>query len=171
MALDQISFRSTLASILSIDPQFIIPKQGNWFNPQDTLIGSAKPDTWVAFKVDRGKPVVVPFLQDGDTEGPSQNSITWYKGFAEIQFMGVRGEDIAQSVSHWPHRADVKAAFAAIDAELMMTDLSYKTYSYYQDGLNTSLAYRVTLNILHANVIETAQELWTATVPGTGMFS
>jgi hypothetical protein len=169
MALDQISFRSTLVSILSIDPKFIIPKQGNWFNPQDTLLEGDKPDTWVAFKVNRGKPIVVPFLQESDAN--IQTSITWFKGWAELQFMGIRGEDIAQSVPHWPHRADVKLAFGAINAELMTTDLSYKTYSYYQDGLNSVLAYRVTLNILHSSCIETAQEPWMTTVPGTGMFS
>lgn len=169
MALDQVSFRSTLAAILSIDPEFIIPKQGNWFNPQDILMGAKKPDTWVAFKVNRGKPVVVPFLQTLDDD--SQASITWLKGWAEIQFMGIRGEDLAQNVAHWPHRSDVKDAFRSIDAELMNTDLSYKTYSYYQDGLNSVLAYRVTINILHANYVVTAQDSWLATVPGTGMFS
>jgi hypothetical protein len=170
MALDQQAFRSILAKITSISSEFIVPKQGNWFNPQDILVDGKKPDTWIAFKVRQGKPITLPMTQPMDETGDKWASVTWFKGQAEVQFLGVHGEAYAQNVPHWVHRDDVKAAFRDIGAELMASETGYKSDSYYQDGLNTVLAYRVTLNILHSNVVELNKERWSTSVPGRGLF-
>ena len=163
MALTQTTLRSILAQVLSIDSKYIIPKQGNWFNPQDTPVATDKPDTWIAYNIDMGVPRNLPMLMETTTG--SLASVVWNLGSAEIQFVGKRAEELAQTLPHWIHRRDVKDAFAAIGAELMADDTAYKVHTYYQDGLNTQLAFRVTLKIMHSTVIETAQTHWEAGDP------
>jgi hypothetical protein len=170
MALDQTSFRTILAAILLIDPKYIVPKQGNWFNPQDIELGENKPDTWVAFKIRKGEPVNMPMLQPVTDHPDRLASVSWYISFCDIQFNGKRAELLAQSVAHWIHRADVKAQLRTIDAEMMASDTSYKVDSYYQDGLNTNLAFRVTIKVFHTSAIETNQTRWLATDPENVLF-
>jgi hypothetical protein len=160
MALNQTTFRSTLASIFSISQDYIIPKQGNWFNPQDIAVSYNKPDTWVAYKIDYGNPRVMPMLLPTDALNTAMASVSWYVGGAEIRFVGKRAEELAQSVTHWLHRTDVKDAFRLIDAELMADDGKYHVDSYYQDGLNTILAFRVSVKIGYSSIITTSQERW-----------
>jgi hypothetical protein len=165
MALTQTTLRSTLAQILSINPKYIVPKQGSWFNPQDVAIGADKPDTWVAFNIDIGQPRNIPMLMETDTIPVTLSAVTWYVGSVEIQFVGTRAEELAQTVPQWLIRSDVKTAFGAIDAELMADNTAYKVATYYQDGLNTQLAFRVTIKVFHSSAIPTAQVPWTGTDP------
>jgi hypothetical protein len=170
MALDQTTFRSILVQVLSIDEEFIVPKQGNWFNPQDIQKSPNKPDVWVAFKIGQAKGVNVPMLMFTDDTKTSMSSVSWYISKCDIQFLGKRAEELAQSVAHWVHRSDVKNAFRANNAEFMACEAGYRVDSYYQDGLNTNLAYRVTIKVLHSSAIETTQERWLTEIPTGGLF-
>lgn len=164
MALSQTSLRTILAQILSIDAKYIVPKQGNWFNPQDTPVATDKPDTWLAYNIDEGVPRNLPMLLE-TTDETKMASVVWMIGKVELQFVGKRAEEIAQTVPHWIHRRDVKDAFASIGAELMADDAYYRVHTYYQDGLNTQLAFGVSLKVLHSTVIETTQAHWVAGDP------
>lgn len=167
MALDQTKLRLILASVLSLDPSRIVPKQGNWFNPQDVAVGkNQKPDTWCAFLIGRGIPINVPMLMSTDDEHTSMSSVQWFKGYIELNFIGTQSEEMAQSVPHWIHREDVKTAFRAIDAELMADDAVYKTDTYYQEGLNNTLVRRVSIKVLYSSWIKTDQVRWVVTDGG-----
>jgi hypothetical protein len=157
-----------LAQILSVDPKFIVPKQGNWFNPQDTPIAADKPDTWIAYSIDKGTPINIPMMvtvESTSTVASYTASVTWYISKVEIQLVGKRAEDLARTMSHWLNRQDVKDAFNAIDCELMADNGSYKVVTYYQDGLNTQLGFQVVLMVLNSDVIKSSQEPWTASDP------
>ena len=168
MALNQTTLRSILAQILSVDVKYIVPKQGNWFNPQDTAIATDKPDTWIAYNIDKGTPRNISMLLTSEatlTEDAYTASVTWYISKVELQFVGKRAEDIARTVPHWLNREDVKNAFRAIDSELMADDGSYKVVAYSQDGLNNQLSFQVVIMVLNSDVIKTSQEPWTASDP------
>ena len=58
MDLTQDVLRGMLATIFAVDPMYVLPRQGNWFNPQDMLPTAEKPKTWVAFDIEFDKPLL-----------------------------------------------------------------------------------------------------------------
>ena len=48
MELNQTTLRGILAAILSVDQKYVVPKQGNWFNPQEA---NANIENWCAYQI------------------------------------------------------------------------------------------------------------------------
>lgn len=151
MALSQSSLRTILATIFSVDAKYIVPKQGNWFNPQDMLPTEEKPLTWVAFRISKARPRMIPVLIE-DIDGV--RSVQVIISRVDLQIVGTRAEELAASVSHWLRRQDVKDAFATEDAELIAQDFSVTALDFYQDGANNILSYNVRISVLWESVIE-----------------
>ena len=151
MALSQTTLRTTLATILSVDPKYIVPKQGNWFNPQDMLPTEEKPLTWVAYRISRAKPRIIPVLVE-DEDG--KRSFTFIVSKVDLQIVGTRAEALAESVAHWMRRQDVRDAFELIDASLMAQDFTTSVLDFYQDGANNILSYNVSFYVVWESVIE-----------------
>ena len=84
---------------------------------------------------------------------PSEASETVFISDVTLQIVGTLAEDIAMSMVHWIHRADVKAAFDLIDASLVAGSMAYTVLDFYQDGANNVLSYNVRFRVQWTSVI------------------
>lgn len=153
MALTQKTLRGILAKVLSVDEKLIIPKQGNWWNPQEN---TNKPATWCAYVIRSNVPRTVPFYTSGN-DGKTNCAVTEKIATIDLQFVGTQSEELAQSVALWPLRSDVQDAFAEVRGAVMNDSMEAVSSNFYQDGNNTVLAWNVTFRVLWYHVIDTAQ--------------
>ncbi|MBP5793015.1 MAG: hypothetical protein J6W46_05155 [Spirochaetaceae bacterium] len=157
MELNQTTLRGILAQILSVDPKYVVPKQGNWWNPQakDPNI-----DTWCAYQIRRNRPRTMPFYEVGTTNNQKVNSVAVQK-IAEIdlQFVGQKSEELANSVAMWPLRSDVKAQFQTVQGAIMNGEYDAVSSVFYQEGGNTVLAWNVSFRVLWYSLKDTNQGL------------
>ena len=157
MELNQTTLRGILAQILSVDPKYVVPKQGNWWNPQakDPNI-----DTWCAYQIRRNRPRTTPFYEVGTTNNQKVNSVAVQK-IAEIdlQFVGQKSEELANSVAMWPLRSDVKAQFQTVQGAIMNGEYDAVSSVFYQEGGNTVLAWNVSFRVLWYSLKDTNQGL------------
>ena len=155
MELNQTTLRGILAQILSVDPKYVVPKQGNWWNPQakDPNI-----DTWCAYQIRRNRPRTTPFYEVGTTNNQKVNSVAVQK-IAEIdlQFVGKKSEELANSVAMWPLRSDVKAQFQTVQGAIMNGEYDAVSSNFYQEGGNTVLAWNVSFRVLWYSILDTSQ--------------
>lgn len=161
MELNQTTLRGILAEILSVDEKYIVPKQGNWWNPQAT---DANIENWCAYQIRRNRPRTVPFYQEGkntvNNATTPVNSVSVLK-IAEIdlQFVGPQSEELANSVAMWPFRSDVKAQFEKVHGAIMNDEYDAVSSPFYQEGANTVTAWNVSLKVLWYSILETSQGL------------
>lgn len=155
MELNQTTLRGILAQILSVDPKYIVPKQGNWFNPQEA---NANIENWVAYQIRRNRPRTTPFYEVGTNLNQKVNSVAVQK-IAEIdlQFVGPRSEELANSVAMWPLRSDVKAQFQTVQGAIMNGEFDAVSSNFMQDGNNTVLAWNVSFKVLWYSILDTNQ--------------
>jgi hypothetical protein len=155
MELNQTTLRGILAQILSVDPKYIVPKQGNWFNPQEA---NANIENWVAYQIRRNRPRTTPFYEVGTNLNQKVNSVAVQK-IAEIdlQFVGPRSEELANSVAMWPLRSDVKAQFQTVQGAIMNGEYDAVSSNFMQDGNNTVLAWNVSFKVLWYSILDTSQ--------------
>lgn len=157
MELNSTTLRGILAQILSVDPNHVVPKQGNWWNPQDR---QGNIENWCAYRIKSNSPRTAPFYNEGTTAGGKTNAATVLKqAEIELQFVGPQSEDIAQSVSMWALRADVQEALAQVQGSLLLEDTSAISSIFAQDGANTITAWNVTISVLWYSIMETNQGL------------
>ena len=161
MVLNQSLLRGILARILSVDQSYIVPKQGNWYNPQDR----DQLSTFIAYVLRSSDSIVMPYYFNGAL---NPTSVALKKGVLELQFVGNSAEELADSVSHWIHRKDVQAEFKAVNAQLMATDFgNYQVSNFSQAGLNTVLAFNVSCPLQWISTIEANQDrIESATMTG-----
>jgi hypothetical protein len=156
--LNQANLRTTLAAIFDVDPQYIVPKQGTWWNPQAVENNPTKPLTWCAFRIDGQRTITAPFyVQDAV---PSNIDSVLKIGRLTLQFVGDQAEDLANSIAHWVHRDDVLSAFDAYDAKVLGDVGEVVVSDFDQQGENSVLAYNVTVRIAWADEIGTLQQKW-----------
>ena len=159
MELNQTTLRGILAAILSVDEKYVVPKQGNWWNPQDKDANIAN---WCAYLIKRNRPRTVPFYQVGQTTANQittpVNSVAVLK-IAEIdlQFVGPQSEELANSVAMWPFRSDVKKEFAKVHGAIMNDEFDAISSPFYQEGANTVTAWNVPIRVLWYSILDTNQ--------------
>ena len=155
MELNQTTLRGILAAILSVDPKHVVPKQGNWWNPQDKEANIAN---WCAYQIKRNRPRTAPFYDEGNNSGQPVNGLAVLK-IAEIdlQFVGPQSEELAQSVSMWPFRSDVKTEFQKGHGAIMTDEYDAISSHFHQDGANTVMAWNVTIQVLWYSILDTSQ--------------
>jgi hypothetical protein len=159
--LDEAFLISILPGILALDAQYVVPRQGNWWNPQDHLEPMAQPKTWCAFAIEDDVPVDAPHYAP-DPANPGANwSVQHRIATVALQFVGSRAKASATSVGHWLHRADVFAALSQIDGRLIGSASAISVVDFVQEGANTVKAYTVRIRIAYASEIETGQTLTT----------
>lgn len=160
MELNQTTLRGILAAILSVNPKYVVPKQGNWWNPQDKEANIAN---WCAYQIRRNRPRTAPFYNEGNNSGQPVNGVAVLK-IAEIdlQFVGPQSEELAQSVSMWPFRSDVKAEFQKVHGAIMTDEYDAISSHFHQDGANTVMAWNVTIKVLWYSILDTNQGLMPA---------
>lgn len=174
--MNQTNLRSILAEIFSADEMspvtnVIVPKQGNWWNPQDYVPNPDKPKTWIAYLMRDGTPRSTPIYvgQEPDPDPVSPISMVPNISYCELQFVGDLSEQLAQSVQHWPHMPKVAGLFMEQGAQLLAQDLGkYTVSNFFQEGINDVLAYNTVFGIQWGNNLASEQDqLLSATLGGT----
>lgn len=155
MELNQTTLRGILAAILSVDEKYIVPKQGNWWNPQTA---DANIENWCAYQIRRNRPRTVPFYNEGKDNGTPVNGVAVLK-IAEIdlQFVGPQSEDLANSVAMWPFRSDVKEQLEAVHGAIMNDEYDAVSSPFYQEGANTVTAWNTSFKVLWYSILDTNQ--------------
>lgn len=154
MQLNQTALRGILAEILSVDEKYIVPKQGNWWNPQRMNANIA---TWCAYRIKSNTPRTAPFYKE--IENGVEAVVVLKTAVVELQFVGVLSEELALSVGAWSLRADVKAALEDVHGSILYENLSAISSDFFQEGNNTVLAWNIPeLKILWYDVTDTNQQ-------------
>lgn len=162
-ALNQQTLRGILAAITSVNEAFIVPKQGNWWNPQESKTN--KPNNWLAYSMSH-RQRTAPFYHNAD-DGSGNAATVEMLSTIDLQFVGPASEDLAQSVALWYLRSDVKEQLASCRGALLPDPVEPTPSPFYQDGLNTVTAWNVTIRVLWFKVIETDQnQILTITTGG-----
>ena len=159
MELNQTTLRGILAAVLSVDPKYIVPKQGNWWNPQQP---GANVENWCAYQIRRNRPRTSPFYDEGsktvNNSKTAVNSVAVLKiADIDLQFVGPQSEEIANSVAMWPFRSDVKAQLAQVHGAIMNDEFDAISSAFYQEGANTVMAWNVTIRVLWYSILDTTQ--------------
>jgi hypothetical protein len=155
MELNQTTLRGILAAVLSVDPKYVVPKQGNWWNPQDK---EANIENWCAYQIRRNRPRTAPFYNEGKDNGQPVNGVAVLKiADIDLQFVGPRSEELANSVAMWPFRSDVKAQFQQVHGAIMTDEYDAISSNFYQQGANTVMAWNVTISVLWYSILDTNQ--------------
>jgi hypothetical protein len=137
----QEELRTFFSTIFGIDEKFIIPKQWNWYNPQSSLELVEKPLTWLAYRIKSNDPISTNWKnENNDLESYNIASI-------ELQFIGKRAEEYANSIQFFPERQDVMDELVDCEGVIMRTDFKVYTTDYIQDGLNSILAFNTNFKI------------------------
>ena len=155
MELNQTTLRGILATILSVDEKYIVPKQGNWWNPQTANINI---ENWCAYQIRRNRPRAVPFYNEGKDNGSPVNGVAVLKiADIDLQFVGPQSEELANSVAMWPFRSDVKEQLEAVHGAIMNDEYDAVSSPFYQEGANTVLAWNVSFRVLWYSIFDTNQ--------------
>ena len=155
MELNQSSLRGILAQILSVDQKYIVPKQGNWWNPQEQ--GSA-PVTWCAYMIRRNRPRTVPtYVAESQLSGDVNYVRVTKIADIDLQFVGTQAEELAQSVCLWTRRSDVQAQFATVQGAVMNCAGDALSSYFGQDGGNAVMAWNVSIQVLWESMTATTQ--------------
>lgn len=154
MQLNQTTLRGILARIFSVNEKYVVPKQGNWWNPQENANNI---QNWIAYRIKENRPRTTPFYKELD-EGI--NSVVVLKiATIELQIVGPQSEEIAQSVAMWPLRTDVQNLLAECHGSIMYEDLTAVSSNFYQDGSNNIVAWNISnLKIKWYDVLQTNQQ-------------
>lgn len=163
----QDTIRTCLQTIFNVPLNRIIPKQGNWYNPQDITNSG----TWVAFLITNGSPRVLPFDQQGTEPAlyvGSQISTSYVLSKVKLQIVGPDAEVLAMSIQHWLNRSDVVALFDSHYSQLCAAGLGeYEVSNFSQDALNGVIAYNSSFTLQWANMFDVVQnQLLTGTITG-----
>lgn len=155
MRLNQKNLRATLASVFGVDQAYVVPRQGNWWNPQAGPESPAKPLTWCAFRIERARALTVPHFVAPDS---TRNwSVAHKISRVTLQFVGDQAEDMANSIAHWVHNTAVQAAWDAYDGKMAAAVGDVVATDFDQDGENVVLAYNVWFDLVYADELDSGQ--------------
>lgn len=156
MELNTTTLRGILAAILSIDENHVVPKQGNWWNPQQA---NANIENWCAFQIRSNKPRTAPFYNTGKEENTKVNGAAILKiATIDLQFVGPQSEDLAQNVALWAMRSDVQKQFKQVRGAVLYDSAEAISSIFSQEGNNTVIAWNSTLQVLWYSVLDTSQD-------------
>lgn len=151
--LNQTTLRGILAQILSVDQKYVVPKQGNWWNPQKP---GANVANWCAYRIRSNKPRSTPFYCE-TAEGVNSACVLKIADI-DLQFVGPQSEQLAQSIALWPLRGDVQTALATVQGSIMYDGNDAVPSDFYQDGDNTIIAWNVQVSVLWYDFVATSQK-------------
>jgi len=162
--LTQQFLQTFLTTAFSVSPSFVVPRQGNWYNPQAAAVSGKKPNTWCAYLVKKSRGRTLPYFEDpGDGTSPSSTIPTISD--IEVQLVGSEAETAAMSMMHWLNRPDLLTLLMNNGMQLTGKIPDIITSPFMQDGMNDVLAYNGVFSIQWDNYVATNQtQLLTATV-------
>jgi hypothetical protein len=153
------TLRGMLVAIFGVDEKYVVPRQGDWFNPQDMLPTAEKPMTWLAFDIEDDTPIDLAHFQGDPASGAGNDSVQHRTARITLQFVGTRGHTMALTVGHWIHNQKVRDQLALVEGQLYGDSGSVRTSDFYQDGENTVKAYNVTVRVAWTSRVATGQGL------------
>lgn len=138
--------------------QFVIPRKGNFVNPQQI----SNTDTYAIYHIERKQKRLV---NNKDTEYKIENAVTTHyatiKSLVRIQFIGKHAEEWADSLLFWDERVDVQALLLDYDSQLLLGDRDIVTVPFQQDGYNGEMSYLASFTILTGITKEEIEEYLT----------
>lgn len=157
MMLTQSFMQSFLSKAFNIPLQYVVPKQGNWFNAQDSGKEGFKVDTWCAFRISNAKPRTLPmYVNLSDKIG--NESVVPMISNVDVQLVGQYAEYGVQSMAHWNQRADLSLALLPSGMFIFPDGLGqYSVIDFAQDGANSVLSYNARFRIFWNSEIATPQ--------------
>ena len=149
---NQDQLKTFLANVFNISEHFVVPKQWNWYNPQSSLAKNEKPLTWVSFLIKSNDPITTSWYTKESEIVEEETVWTQYLmsymiASIELQFIGKRAEQYAQSIQFFPKRQDVMDELENCEGVIMQNDFKVYPSNYIQDGLNSILAFNVNFKI------------------------
>jgi hypothetical protein len=118
--------------------QFVIPRKGNFVNPQQI----SDTNTYAIYYIEKKQKRLV---NNSDTEYKIENATTTHyaiiKSTVRIQFIGKHAEEWASSLLFWDERSDVQKLFCEYDSQLLLGNRDIFTVPFQQDGFNGEMSY------------------------------
>lgn len=118
--------------------QFVIPRKGNFVNPQQI----SDTNTYAIYYIEKKQKRLV---NSSDTEYKTENATTTHyaiiKSTVRIQFIGKHAEEWASSLLFWDERSDVQELFREYDSQLLLGNRDIFTVPFQQDGFNGEMSY------------------------------
>lgn len=165
MELNATTLRTFLAAVMKVDEKYVVPRQGNWFNPQDMLPTAERPKTWCAYRIESNVPLTKPRYVDEDLDSDRVSAVVVNKiARVSLQFVGSDAERAASAVAFWSNREDVATLLEDFDGRLFLDQDGVRTSDFFQDGVNNVLAFNVGIRIVWGSVIVADQALVTSAV-------
>ena len=97
--------------------QFVIPRKGNFVNPQQISLTN----TYAIYYINDKKKRLV---NSSDTEYGDKNAVSTHyatiKSTVKIQFIGKHAEEWADSLLFWDERTDIQNLFLEYDSQLLL---------------------------------------------------
>lgn len=125
--------------------QFVIPRKGNFVNPQiltDT-------DTYAIYYIEKKKKRLV---NTSDTEYNDENAVSTHyatiKSTVRIQFIGKHAEEWADSLLFWDEIKHVQETFLEYDSQLLLGERDIITVPFQQEGYNGEMSYLASFSVL-----------------------
>ena len=159
MELNQTTLRGILAAILSVNEKYVVPKQGNWFNPQEA---NANIENWCAYQIRQNRPRTLPFYdvgtqRQGQVETKVNGGAVLKIADIDLQFVGPRSEELANSVAFWPLRSDVQAQFKTVQGAILNDEYDAVSSFFMQEGNNTVMAWNTSIRVQWYSLLDTNQ--------------
>ena len=125
--------------------QFVIPRKGNFVNPQQISLTN----TYAIYYIEKKSKRLV---NSSDTEYGEENAVSTHyatiKSTVRIQFIGKHAEEWADSLNFWDERIDVQNVLLEYDSQLLLGQRDIITVPFQQDGFNGEMSYLASLSIL-----------------------
>ena len=138
--------------------QFVIPRKGNFVNPQQI----SDTNTYAIYYIERKRKRTV---NNSDTEYKTENAVTTHyatiKSTVRIQFIGKHAEDWADSLLFWDERIDVQELLREYDSQLLLGERDIITVPFQQDGFNGEMSYLASFSVLTGITKEEIEEYLT----------
>lgn len=159
MELNQTTLRGILAAILSVNEKYVVPKQGNWFNPQEA---NANIENWCAYQIRQNRPRTLPFYdvgtqRQGQVETKVNGGAVLKIADIDLQFVGPRSEELANSVAFWPLRSDVQTQFKTVQGAILNDEYDAVSSFFMQEGNNTVMAWNTSIRVQWYSLLDTNQ--------------
>jgi hypothetical protein len=148
-----------LAAILSVNEKYVVPKQGNWFNPQEA---NANIENWCAYQIRQNRPRTLPFYdvgtqRQGQVETKVNGGAVLKIADIDLQFVGPRSEELANSVAFWPLRSDVQTQFKTVQGAILNDEYDAVSSFFMQEGNNTVMAWNTSIRVQWYSLLDTNQ--------------
>lgn len=153
------TLRAMLVVIFGVDQKYVVPQQGNWFNPQDMLPTPEKPMTWCAYNILFDRPLDIAQFQGDAASGYGNDSVQHRVATIKLQLVGTKAHDLALSVGHWIHNQRVRDQLVLVEGQLFGDVGDVTSIDFYQDGANTVKAFNVQFRVAWTSRIATGQEV------------